>query len=270
LFQRTNGHPLFTVELLRTLKSRGDLIKDADGCWSEGPELDWQVLPARIEAVIEERIGRLEVEQRQILAVASVEGETFTAEVVARVQDVSQRQLMGYLSQELEKHHRLVREREQIKASQQLLSRYQFAHVLFQRYLYDSLGAGERRLLHGEIAQVLEALYEGQTDEKASQLAHHFLAAGEREKAIEYSRQAAQRAKAVYAYDEAIQHLQTALDLLETGERIETQLGLLEELADVHDVLMKDTQAISNYQAALELWSSLAGADELIAVRLHR
>jgi tetratricopeptide (TPR) repeat protein len=170
----------------------------------------------------------------------------------------------------LEKHHRLVREQEEIKASQQLLSRYQFAHVLFQRYLYDGLSAGERRLLHGEIGQALEALYEGQTDEIASQLAYHFLEAGEREKAIEYSRLAAHRAKVVYAYDEAIQQLQTALDLLETGEQVETQLGLLEELADVHGVRVTDTQAISYYQAALELWSSLTGADNMTAVRLHR
>jgi DNA-binding SARP family transcriptional activator/tetratricopeptide (TPR) repeat protein len=270
LFQRTGGHPLFTVELLRTMRNRGDLIKDSDGCWRAGPELDWAVLPARVEAVIEERIGRLETELRQILAVASVEGENFTAEVVARVQGLSQRQLLGHLSQELEKRHRLVREREQVKASQQLLSRYQFAHVLFQRYLYESLGAGQRRLLHGEIGQALEALFEGQTDEKASQLAYHFLKAGEREKAIEYALQAARRAKALYAHEEAIQHLQTALDLLETAEQAETRLELLEELADAHSVFTTDTQAISYYQAALEMWSSLTGADNMIAVRLHR
>ncbi len=270
LFKLTGGHPLFTIELLRTLQDRGDLIKDPDGQWSEGLELDWQFLPARVEAVIEERIGRLETGLRQILAVASVEGETFTAEVLARVQGVGQRHLLGHLSHELEKQHRLVREREEIKAGQQVLSRYQFSHVLFQRYLYDGLSAGERRLLHGEIAQALEVFYEGRTGEIANQLAHHYLKAGEHEKGIEYSRLAAQRAKAVFAYAEAIQHLQTALDLLEPGEQAETQLGLLEELADVHGVFTTNTQAISYYQAALEMWSSLAGADNITAVRLHR
>ena len=42
--------------------------------------LDWQLLPARAEAVIEERIGRLDAVSQGVLAVASVEGETFTAE----------------------------------------------------------------------------------------------------------------------------------------------------------------------------------------------
>jgi len=79
LYKHTAGHPLFTVELLRDLQERGDLVQDDEGRWVEGPELDWAELPARIEGVIEERIGRLEEELREILTVAAVEGEDFTA-----------------------------------------------------------------------------------------------------------------------------------------------------------------------------------------------
>ena len=157
LFRQTGGHPLFTIELLRAMQARGDLVQDEEGRWVEGPALDWQVLPARVEAVIEERIGRLDAGLHGILAVASVEGESFTPAVVARVQGLGQRQLLRHLSQELGKRHRLVREQEEVKAGRQLLSRYQFSHVLFQRYLYDNLGSGERRHLHAEIAQALEA-----------------------------------------------------------------------------------------------------------------
>ena len=270
LYRQTGGHPLFTLELLRAMQARGDLVQDEAGRWVEGPTLDWQVLPARVEAVIEERLGRLDVELREILAVASVEGERFTPAVVARVQGLSQRQLLQHLSEELEKRHRLVREGEEVNVGPQLLSRYQFAHILFQQYLYNGLSRGERRLLHAEVGQVLEALYAGHTAEIAPQLVHHFREAGERAKVIAYARQAAGRAEAVYAYDEASQHLQTALDLLEAGEQVETQLALLEELADVQGLLRKDFQAISLYQAALEQWSSLADADALIALRLHR
>ncbi|NIV32085.1 MAG: hypothetical protein GWN58_22170, partial [Anaerolineae bacterium] len=37
LFQRTGGHPLFTVELLRAMQERGDLVQSGDGEWVEGP-----------------------------------------------------------------------------------------------------------------------------------------------------------------------------------------------------------------------------------------
>jgi tetratricopeptide (TPR) repeat protein len=59
LYRQTRGHALFTIELLRGLKERGDLIQDPEGRWVQGPALDWETLPARVEAVIAERIGRL-------------------------------------------------------------------------------------------------------------------------------------------------------------------------------------------------------------------
>ena len=270
LFRQTGGHPLFTVELLRALQERGDLVQDQTMRWIAGSALDWSILPARVEAVIQERIGRLNERLHGILAVASAEGETFTPAVVAQVQGVDQLQLLRQLSQELSKRHRLVREVEEVSVGHQPVSRYQFSHILFQRYLYDEMDSGERRHLHAEIAQALEVLYEGYTDQIAAQLFQHFLEAGMRDKAIEYARLAARRAEAVYAYDEAVQHLQTALDLFETGEQVKTQLSLLENLADLHVSLGKRAQAASLYQVALKQCSGLDSADETIAVRLHR
>jgi predicted ATPase len=54
LYRRTGSHPLFTVELLRTMQERGDIVRDkgTDGAWVEGAALDWGALPARVEAVI--------------------------------------------------------------------------------------------------------------------------------------------------------------------------------------------------------------------------
>jgi len=101
LFEHTGGHPLFTVEVLRAMQERGDLVQDAEGRWVEGPSLDWERLPTRVEAVIAERIGRLDEELRDVLAVTSVEGEQFTAQVVAQVQDTPEREMLQALSKEL-------------------------------------------------------------------------------------------------------------------------------------------------------------------------
>jgi len=82
LHQRTNGHALFATELLQTMRERGDLVQDASGCWIQQPTLDWTTIPARVEGVIEERIRRMRKELQEILTIASVEGETFTVQVV--------------------------------------------------------------------------------------------------------------------------------------------------------------------------------------------
>ena len=141
LFQRTGGHPLFTIELLRTMQERGDLVRDRLGRWAETQALDWESLPKRMEGVIEERIGRLGQELRRMLTVGSVEGEDFTAEVVARVQAAEVRGLVRRLSEELERQHRLVRARgvRRLEPAGQRLSLYRFQHNLFQRYLYSGL-----------------------------------------------------------------------------------------------------------------------------------
>lgn len=41
----TGGHLLFTVELLRDLRERGDLLQDEKGRWIARPDLEWDELP---------------------------------------------------------------------------------------------------------------------------------------------------------------------------------------------------------------------------------
>ncbi len=197
------------------MQERGDLLKDEDGCWIEGPTLDWEALPARVEAVIEERIDRLDPELQEILTVASVEGEVFTAQVVAEVQKMAERPLLHRLSQDLERRHRLVREQEEVQTGRRRLSRYRFGHVLFQDYVYKRLSQGERRLLHGEVAAALEKLYDGQLDEMAVQLAHHFHRPAITAARFHYLTLAAERAARLYANDEAITHYTRAIEVAE-------------------------------------------------------
>jgi predicted ATPase len=217
LYRQTRGHPLFIIELLRGLQERGDLVRDPESRWVEGPALDWETLPARVEAVIAERIGRLAQPLQGALRVASVEGEVFTAEVVARVQAASEGEVVGRLSRDLDRRHRLVRAQGILWMDDQRLSRYRFRHALFQRYLYNSLDAVERAHLHAAVGNTLETLHRGQTEAMAAiagQLAWHFQEAGVAAKAIDYLRQAGDRAVRLCAYREAIAHLSRGLEML--------------------------------------------------------
>ncbi|MBN1149485.1 MAG: AAA family ATPase [Anaerolineales bacterium] len=215
LYRQTRGQPLFTVELLRGLQERGDLVRDPQGQWVEGPALDWERLPARVEAVVAERIGRLPQTLRDLLSIASVEGEVFTAEVAARVRTADEQELLRRLSSEVDRRHRLVRAQSIERIEGQILSRYRFRHILFQRYLYSSLDEVERVHLHEQVGTALEELY-GERDiaAVAVQLALHFQKAGITQKAIHYLHQAGEKALQMSAYQEAIAHLNTGLALL--------------------------------------------------------
>jgi DNA-binding SARP family transcriptional activator/predicted ATPase len=235
LFQQTRGNPLFTIELLRGMQERGDVLQDPDGWWVEGPALDWERLPARVEAVIAERIGRLAQPLRAALRVASVEGETFTAEVVAQVQATGERELLARLSGELDRRHRLIRAQSILRIDGQLLSSYRFRHTLYQKYLYSSLDEVERVHLHEQVGTAMEGLYEAQEQitpgaDIAPQLARHFLEARIAEKAVHYLHQAGERAIQLSAYQEALTHLTKGLALLmslpDSPERDQQELGL--------------------------------------------
>ncbi|MEJ2266573.1 MAG: hypothetical protein P8X95_24260, partial [Anaerolineales bacterium] len=235
LYQQTRGNPLFTIELLRGMQERGDVLRDPDGRWVEGPALDWERLPARVEAVIAERIGRLARPLRAVLRVASVEGETFTAEVVAQVQATGERELLARLSGELDRRHRLIRAQRIQRMGDQRLSRYRFRHTLYQKYLYSNLDEVERGYLHEQFGTAMEALYEAQEGitagaDIAPQLAWHFQEAGIVEKAVHYLHQAGERAIQLSAYQEALTHLTKGLGLLVTLpdslERDQQELGL--------------------------------------------
>jgi predicted ATPase len=230
LFYKTGGHALFTVELFRTLQERGDLVRGGDGCWVQGPSLDWDALPVKVEGVIAERIARLDEELKEMLAVASVEGEQFTAEVLARVEAMSEREAIRQLSGELERQHRLVSARGMVQLGTQRLSLYRFWHNLFQQYLYGSLDQVERACLHRDMGEAIEGLFGGETEQVAAQLARHFEEGGVPAKAVVYRLQAGNRAHRMSAHQEAAAHLTRGLELLDDlpqgPERLQLELGL--------------------------------------------
>jgi tetratricopeptide (TPR) repeat protein len=258
LFEHTEGHPLFTVELLQAMQERGDLVRDAQGRWIEGPGLDWQALPTRVEAVIEERLSRLEAEEHELVAVASVEEEEFTAEVVAQVQGKVIRAVLRALS-ELEKRHRLVRAQGEVSVAGRYLSRYRFTHALFQQYVYNELSPGERRLLHGEIADALETLYGERSIEIAIRLARHYAEAGIEEKAVMYQMQAGDQAHQLSANQEALRFYQQALALAKHEETYNT---ILSRRARVLLDLYRGKEAVSDYERLLNLAQQLGDREQ--------
>jgi len=244
LYQQTGGHPLFTIELLRDLQERGDLVRDKAGRWIEASAINWEQLPARVEKVIAERVARLDKPLREMLRIASVEGEVFTAEVITQVQKVDRREVVRRLSQELGHKHRLVQTQ---ALDKEHLSHYRFRHFLFQQYLYHSLDSIERAHLHEDVGNALKALYEDRTEEIAVQLARHFQEAKRVDEAIKYLQQAGNTAMQMSAHKEAGKHFAQALKMLKTlpdnPERIQQELSLQTSLA-------MSLQAVKGYSAA--------------------
>ncbi len=254
LYQQTQGHPLFTVELLRDMQERGDIVRNPQGQWVSGTTLDWHTLPARVEAVIAERFGRLDPELRDLLTVASVEGEQFTAQVLAKVQGRDERDVLRTLSQILDRQHHLIQDQGEIEIDEHFLSRYRFSHTLFQHYLYQTLSPGEQRLLHGDIAYQLEQIYQADLETILVQLAHHYLKAGQTDKAVPYLLQAGDKARYLHAHRQAIDFYSQALSYLKAEQAFKPAAHTLMKLGLTHHLAFDFPAAYQAYDEGFLFW----------------
>ncbi len=182
LFQCTRGQPLFTVELLRHLPLEATRLQETTMHWFS----DQQKLPASIQGMIAQRIHQLPTALREILMIASLAGESFILEAVARVQGVATGWLISRLSHALDRQYHLISAQDCQSIGQQRLTQYRFQHPLVQQYLYYSLDEVERQYWHEELGNALEELYGEQRHQVAAQIARHFSSAGRPEKAAPY------------------------------------------------------------------------------------
>lgn len=268
LAERTSGLPLFATELLRGLRASKAVVRDDEGRWGLARKVDWDQVPRRVEAVVAERVSRLPESLLATLTVAAVEGEEFTAEVVAAVLGRDSREVARELSQDAARRHRMVHATGVRRIGAQRLSHYRFRHGLFARFLSDAMDAVERAVAHEDIALELERLWSEQLEEVSPRLAHHFLAAGITDRAIVALRAAGARASQLSEHAAAIGHWRRALaELAKTPAgsardttEFELQTALARSLTAMHGFTAPEVEAA--YRRARDLCSGLATLPE--------
>ncbi len=236
LYAQTGGHALFTVELLRDLQERGEVFKDEAGRWMARDSLDWGALPARVEAAIGERIGRLPAHCRSILSCASVQGDSFSGETVAGLLDTPSRDVIDCLSGPLSRQHQLVRPEGLHRSGAGQDAMYRFRHHLYQKYLYEQLDPVERARWHEAVAAGLSRQSAGDAEERERlglQLAWHCESAGLPLQAARALYDAGHHAMSMSAFREALARFDHAIDLLAAVPQSEerTQVAQLLEVA---------------------------------------
>ena len=270
LFHHTSGHPLFTVELLRGLKEEGTIVRNARGRWVTKSELTIDSLPPKVEGIIGERISRLPPILQNILTIASIEGEVFSAEIIAGIENLPVSQVVHLLSGQLGKQHRLVQAQEISVVDGKTISSYRFRHILFQKYIYSRLDEIELADYHGRVGAELETLAGENLQNYVVNLAHNFHEARQIDKSVTYNTMAGTRAAQMSAYPEAINHFEIALkDLLtqaETPSRNEQELGLQLQLGlAIQAILGFAHEKVGKaYQSAWQLSKSVGGSTNIL------
>ncbi|MHC4223493.1 MAG: serine/threonine-protein kinase, partial [Planctomycetota bacterium] len=209
VFEKTEGDPFFTKELVRSLLDSGAIGRDDTGQWSLTGQtgVRTEELPATIQQAVEKRIQRLPNDLRDVLTIASVLGKTFDfRDLEALAAD------RGEVEDAVDKliEEGLIEEQRDSRAD--LLT---FNSGVVRDVLYGQLSRRKRRSLHRRCGEQLEKRQKGRLDRIYPQLLYHFSEGDEPERTVEYGLELARRSLDTFSPEEAIRATRTALEFLD-------------------------------------------------------
>jgi tetratricopeptide (TPR) repeat protein len=234
IYERTEGNPLFVVNLVDNLVARGVLDPSGAAQRTEVvPLLDPShgEMPRSILQMIERNVDQLASDEQLVLEAASVAGAEFSTAAVAAALEQPLREIESCCKR-LSRHERFVQANGVTEWPDRTVAEaFHFRHALYRDVLYDRVPASYRIELHRRIAEREESAYGEQAAEIATELAHHYSHANDANKAIQYLQLAGERACARSAIFEAERHYAAALELVhnrltESPERDRRELEL--------------------------------------------
>ena len=224
LHERCGGNPLFAEELLSAHRDPGG-----------------EKLPARLADALRVRLRRVPEPARRLLPFAAAIGRPAPAALLGAASGTGEPELSAALRHAVD-HHLLVHDRER--------DAFLFRHDVVREAVYADLLPGERAPVHGAVAAAI-----GDAGAQA-ELAVHWRAAGERERALRASVAAGLEAEDARAFDEALRHLRAALELwpeaADPGVGID-RIELLGHLSDLARHTGEHAQAVAWCEKALAL-----------------
>ncbi len=210
IYERTDGHPLFSEELAYSLRDSGYLVLRDGRCLIAGGDasVDARNLPATVEGIIASRVDRLDTGEQLTLKVASVLGRGFAARALCELHPL--RPDAAAIARQLEQFVALDLVHAQAAGS---AVDYQFKHIITQEVTYGLLAFAQRRQLHRAAAGWFERAHAADLSAAYPLLAHHWTRAGDAPNAFRFLHLAGEQAFRRYANREAAAFLDEALAL---------------------------------------------------------
>jgi DNA-binding CsgD family transcriptional regulator/tetratricopeptide (TPR) repeat protein len=212
--ERSDGNPFFIEELAMAERTSAD-----------------RGMPPTLRDILLARIAALPEAAQAVVGVAAVAGRRVDHDLLAVVAGQDESTTIAALRDAVG---------QQVLIADQGADPdgYAFRHALMQEAAYDDLLPGERRRLHRAFAEAVAArdAGSGAADGAAhwAELAYHWSATRDDDRALEASVRAGIAAMDAYAFADALRHFETALDLWSSVDEPEAVAGL--DLASLLDL----------------------------------
>ena len=219
IYDRAEGNPFFSEELLLSLKELGVLVLEGRICklsktFDSLAHLD---IPETVQGVVTSRIDRLSASQQLSAKVASVVGRNFQSQIVSDIHPIHQD--TDNLLKDLTQLARKDLIREELSGSAPF---WTFTHAIAQEVCYSLLPYSLRTPLHQTVAEWFENHYPNDLSAYYPVLAHHWFRAASADepnsevinKALFYAMKAGEQALKSDGLIEALRHFKSALELV--------------------------------------------------------
>ena len=267
----SDGNPLFAEELLLAWQRRG----------ADAP------LPPKLRDLLAARLAQVPGDVLEVLRVAAAAGRTIDDRLLTRASDLGEEQVQRAVRAAVE-------DRILIQTQGQHHGGYRFRHEILRALVASQLLPAQARRIHASYALALSE--EPLERRNATELANHWDAAGDPERALAAHLEAGRDAALTFAFGQALEHYDRALELWEAVDDVaavtpesrqellsaaasaaaragafDHAVDLLRSLVDEHDALESEAYELARSSLRWYLWESgdleaaLAEAEAVIA-----
>ena len=219
ILSKTEGIPFFIEEFIKSLIDL-KVIEKTDKTYHLSKDLKTVSIPSTIQDVIMARIDKLPEAARDVLRTGSVIEREFSHELIRKVTELAEQELLSHLS--TLKDSELLYERGVYPQST-----YIFKHALTREVAYDSILAKKKKTIHEKIGNAIEAIYKESIAEHYEILSEHYSMSENYLKSAEYSKLAGKKAEKAASLTEAITHYNKrvlSLEKLPLTDDVEKQI----------------------------------------------
>jgi predicted ATPase len=251
IFEESQGNPFFVEEVYRHLLEDGKVF-DATGQFRTDIKIDESDVPENVRLIIGRRLGRLEENEKRVLAAAAVIGRSFSFQLLTGISLIDVDELFTVI--EKAQQMGII-----VSSSDGPEKPFTFAHELVRQTVLASISDLRRQQLHAGVADAIERLHPDAVSECAGEIADHLLKAGsfaERQPLVRWLTLAGKNALEAAAFEEARGSFQSALSHSSAVDGSE-RADLLAHLAIAEQGLEQWDAALAHLDEALEIYIKL-------------
>jgi DNA-binding winged helix-turn-helix (wHTH) protein/tetratricopeptide (TPR) repeat protein len=269
----SGGNPLFMIAIVQEMLNKGLIVEDQGKLVLTVPvEEVYPGIPETLQQMLEIQLEHLSPEDRKILQSGSVAGERFSIWAASSMLDEPPASIENRCDW-LANRNRFIRSAGVHDAPNGSPSaHFEFRHSLYRQALYSSLPGLNRSALHLRLGQRLMPICTSGKPELASEVASHFEAGRDYDRAALFLMQAAENTQKRFSLRDSLQVLRQALDLISglgASTRIELAIQIHQRIGDAQFALGQMSASVESYQKATDLAQQAGLLSEQVTLLMH-